>query len=126
MKLTEQSSTESKSHKDDEFAIWAVIKHSLELQGLTFGKLAKIHDVNKSNFIHIKHHPCPKFEKIVAEKLGVPAWGLWPHRYNEHHEPARISLRYHNKEFTEHRIKKMRECNQKNIGEMNHAAASGI
>ncbi len=118
MMQSNQRETESISCTDDEFAIWATIKHGLELKGITLSALAGIHNVNRTNFVHVKHQPCPKYEKIIAEQLGVPPWVLWPHRYNKDHEPARISLRYRNKEFTEHRIKKMRECNKINSGEV--------
>lgn len=74
--------------------VWAWIKHRLEIQGLNFNKLAARYDVHRTCFTGLKTKPCPKFEAILASHLGLFAWDLWPDRYDEAHNPNRVSSRY--------------------------------
>jgi Ner family transcriptional regulator len=73
---------------------WSWIKLHLELKGLTFGKLARIHGIDKTCFTKVKTHPMPKNERIIADLLGLEPWELWPDRYDPDHNPNRFSSRY--------------------------------
>jgi len=82
---------------------WEWVKYRLALSGYTFGKLAKIHGVKKTNFTNVKRVHSPKYERIIADYLNVDPWDLWPDRYDEAHNPNRISSRYQgHKTFLEH------------------------
>ena len=85
-------STYAPQKKADETWIW--IKHRLELRGLTFGKLARIHGVTKPNFTNVKRIPIPKYERIIANHIDKEPWDLWPSRYDAAQNPIRISTRY--------------------------------
>jgi Ner family transcriptional regulator len=113
---------QTKKQNKDEFYMWLNVLHSLRIRGLSFGKIAKMHGVDKSNFTRVKHQRCPKYERLISEAIGLPPWLLWPGRYDENHEPSATSLIYHKKEFIEHRIKKMRERKEK-IGKKDHDRA---
>lgn len=98
---------------------WAWIKHFLELRGLTFRKIAAKHGVDKSCFTKVKTVPMPKNERILADIVGngVEPWDLWPDRYDELHNPCRISSRYQgHKHFlnsTQNLTKRNEKDNQK-------------
>ncbi len=109
--------------KEDELSAWDLVKRSLQGRSYTLGKLAREHGVYKSNFISLKHTPCPHFEKLLADFLGLNPWELWPHRYRGDRKPAGISLRYRPVEFRAERIKKIRERKEKNVGEIEHEPA---
>lgn len=96
-----------------EFTVWSYIKYRFELQGLTFGIIARKLKVNKKNITRVKHEPCPKYERIIADYLGMQPQDLWPHRYTADHQPNRISLKYHKEEFIANR-KKKRKTNENN------------
>jgi Ner family transcriptional regulator len=88
---------------------WKWIKHRLDLQGFNFNKLASIHKVDRSCFTGVKNKPIPKYERIIADYLGVDPWELWPDRYDEAHNPARVSSRYPgHKSFVEQASKKIK------------------
>jgi Ner family transcriptional regulator len=72
--------THARLKKPDDTWIW--IKHRLELKDFTFGKLAKIYGVTKACFTGVKHRPFPKYERIIADLVGVEPWELWPERYD--------------------------------------------
>jgi len=74
--------------------VWKWIKHRLDLQGLSFNKLASTQNVDRTCFTGLKNKPIPKYERIIADYLGVDPWDLWPDRYDEAHNPNRISSRY--------------------------------
>lgn len=97
---------------------WMWIKHRLELQGLTFGKIGTIYGVDKSCFTKVKTVPIPKNERILADYVGVEPWDLWPDRYDAAHNPNRISPRYQgHKHFlnnTQNKIKRNGKDNRKN------------
>lgn len=73
---------------------WAWIKYRLALQGLSLNKLAFIHKVDRTCFTGVKRKPMPKFERILANSINRDPWELWPSRYDEAHNPNRISSRY--------------------------------
>lgn len=73
---------------------WAWIKYHLELRGLTFGKIAAKHGVDKTCFTKLKTVPMPKNERILADYLDLEPWDLWPDRYDSAHNPNRTSPRY--------------------------------
>jgi Ner family transcriptional regulator len=89
-------------------ATWAWIKHRLALQGLNFYKLASINNVHFTCFTGVKNKFCPKYERLIADYLGVEPWELWPDRYDEAHNPNRTSSRYPgHKFFLEHASKEI-------------------
>jgi Ner family transcriptional regulator len=73
---------------------WKWIKHRLDLQGFNFNKLAEIHNVHITCFTGVKNKPIPKYERLIADYLGVDPWELWPDRYDASHNPNRTSSRY--------------------------------
>jgi lambda repressor-like predicted transcriptional regulator len=74
--------------------IWEWIKYRLTLNGYTFGKLALIHKVKKTNFTNVKMVPSPKYERLIAGYIGAAPWELWPDRYDSGRNPNRVSSRY--------------------------------
>jgi len=75
--------------RDKEKEIWIWIKHRLALLDLSFIKLARIHGVKKQNIAIVKHSPYPKYERVLANSLGIDPWELWPDRYDTTHKPNR-------------------------------------
>jgi Ner family transcriptional regulator len=73
---------------------WEWIKYRLSLNGFTFGKLAILHNVKKQNFTNVKKAPSPKYERIIANHIGLQPWDLWPQRYDPANNPNRVSSRY--------------------------------
>jgi len=73
---------------------WLWIKQRLYLQESSLLKLAQNHNVKKQIFSRVKHFPIPKYERIIADAVGLDPWDLWPHRYDEEYNPNRISWRY--------------------------------
>jgi lambda repressor-like predicted transcriptional regulator len=73
---------------------WKWLKHRLDLQGLTFNELARIHNVDRTCFTGVKNKPIPKYERILADYAGCEPWTIWPDRYDATHNPNRISSRY--------------------------------
>ena len=100
---------------------WIWIKQRLSLLDSSFSKLAKLHCVTRQNFAIVKHFPYPKYETLIAEKLGLNPWDLWPERYNANHDPNRISSRYKShKHFlnnTQNKVKRNGKDNHKSISE---------
>lgn len=87
---------------------WKWIKHRLDRLGLSFNKLASMHNVHFSCFTGLKNKPCPKFERLLSDALGIDPWDLWPDRYDEAHNPNRVSSRYQgHKSFVEHASKEI-------------------
>ena len=85
---------------------WKWIKYRLDVLGLSFNKLASIYNVDRTCFTGLKRKPIPKYERIIADYLGVNPWDLWPSRYDQAHNPNRISSRYQgHKSFVEHASK---------------------
>jgi len=82
------------SKKEKEKRIWIWIKQQLSLLDSSFSKLANLHGTRKQNFAIVRHSPYPKYENIIAKKLGLQPWDLWPERYDANHNPNRISSRY--------------------------------
>jgi lambda repressor-like predicted transcriptional regulator len=102
-------------------AIWKWIKHRLAVKGFTFSELARIHGVDKSCFTGVKRLTLPKYERIIADYIGVDPWDLWPDRYDAAHNPNRISSRYQgHKHFlnnTQNEVKHNEKDNKKSISE---------
>ena len=75
MMQSDQRETESISCTDDEFAIWATIKHGLELKGITLSALAGIHNVNRTNFVSRQTSALPKIRKDHRRAVRRSALG---------------------------------------------------
>ncbi|MDQ5987988.1 MAG: hypothetical protein CSYNP_03741 [Syntrophus sp. SKADARSKE-3] len=78
---------------------WEWIKHRLGLQGITFGDLGRMYGKHKGNFLRVKANVSPKYERIIADHVGLEPWDLWPDRYDENHQPKCICVRYNRAEF---------------------------
>lgn len=88
--------------------VWLWIKSNLASQELSFSKLAIDYGVKKTNFLRVKNTPSPKYELIIASKLGLDPWDLWPDRYDIMHNPSRVSTRYpKHKKIIEHKTKEI-------------------
>lgn len=99
--------------------VWEWIKYRLSLKGYTFGKLALIHKVKKTNFTNVKRVHMPKYERLIADYIDSNPWDLWPDRYNADNQPNRISSRYpQHKYFIDH-SENINDVNKKNQGETN-------
>ena len=95
--------------------IWEWIRHRLYIQGFTFNELARIHKVDRTCFTGVKNKPIPKYERLLADYVGCDPWLLWPSRYDDAHNPNRISSRYPgHKNLLEHTHE---EINGKDEGE---------
>lgn len=58
---------------------WVVFQ--LKLRGKSLSGLAKAHGYNRSMTAMALHRPYPKFERMLAEELGLPQEQLFPERY---------------------------------------------
>ncbi len=99
--------------RQKEERIWSWIKQRLSLLDSSFSKLAKLHGVTRQNFAIVKHHPYPKYETLIAKKLGLNPLDLWPSRYDANNNPNRGRARYN----TQNRVKHNGKNNQKFISE---------
>jgi Ner family transcriptional regulator len=61
---------------------WAWIKLQLATRDSSFAKLAKLNKVARQNIAIAKHSPYPKYERLIAEEIGLHASDIWPHRYD--------------------------------------------
>lgn len=102
--------------------IWLWIRHRLALQGLSFGKLARIHNIHRSTFGQTKHRNFPKYERILADLVGQEPWDLWPERYDAAHNPIRISTRYQGHKHFLDNIQNNRKSNGKDRRRNSHEA----
>ena len=80
--------------RNKERKAWIWIKQRLAQSDSSFAKLTKLHGVKKQNIAIVKHSPYPKYERLIAESIGLDPWDLWPQRYDAAHNPNRISSRY--------------------------------
>ncbi len=59
----------------------ADIKAELEKRGLSLADLARQNGLAPSSLRNVFRARCPKYERIVADAIGVNAEELWPERY---------------------------------------------
>ncbi len=59
----------------------AWIKFQLEVRGYSLARLAREHGVSRQQPQSALHKPYPKWERIIAEVLGLEPGALWPERY---------------------------------------------
>jgi Ner family transcriptional regulator len=88
---------ENKSLNDtqkNEQMVWTWIKQRLANLGSSFAELARLHGLKTQTLVQVKHRPYPKGERQIAASIGLEPWDLWPDRYDERHNPIRISTRY--------------------------------
>jgi lambda repressor-like predicted transcriptional regulator len=81
---------------------WEWLKHHLYIQGLTFSKLARIHNVDRSCFTAVKRRCIPKYEALLARYLDLDPWIIWPDRYDANNNPSRVSSRYQGHRYLDH------------------------
>lgn len=80
--------------RNKERKTWIWIKQRLAQADSSFAKLTRLHGVKKQNIAIVKHSPYPKYERLIAESIGLDPWDLWPDRYDAAGNPNRISTRY--------------------------------
>ena len=68
--------------------IWKWIRHQLNIQGLNLNKLASLYGCHRQCFTNLKSKHCPKFEKILANILGLEPQQIWPDRYQSFVSPV--------------------------------------
>ncbi|HYW03286.1 MAG TPA: helix-turn-helix domain-containing protein [Gammaproteobacteria bacterium] len=59
----------------------AWIKFQLEIRGYSLAMLAREHGVSRQQPQAALYKPYPKWERIIAETLGLKPADLWPERY---------------------------------------------
>lgn len=67
----------------------ADIKAALEKKGWSLRRLSLFIGVNPAYVKRALHKPYPKYEKVIADTLGLPPWAIWPSRYNHLGKPNR-------------------------------------
>lgn len=72
----------------------AMVKFSLDLQGLTLQGLAKKYGVRRESIDQAFYRPCPKAEKTIATVIGKKPWEIWPERYDQNGKPNRRNRWY--------------------------------
>lgn len=59
----------------------ADVKAALEKRGLSLAELARRNGLAPSSMRNVFRAHCPKYERIVADAIGVDAVEIWPERY---------------------------------------------
>ncbi|MFZ5483525.1 MAG: helix-turn-helix domain-containing protein [Pseudomonadota bacterium] len=65
----------------------ADILAALRKAGWTLAALGELHGVGRATMSHTFTRSYPANEKRIAEAIGVPAWEIWPSRWNEDGTP---------------------------------------
>lgn len=65
----------------------ADVKAALEKKGWTFMSLSREFGYKGDPIRNCLHYPAPKYERIVAEKIGVAVQAIWPSRYHADGSP---------------------------------------
>lgn len=65
------------------------IKFALHCKGTTLDTLAREHGVTRQTPQAALRVPCPMWERIIADALGIPPQTLWPERYGPDGKPNR-------------------------------------
>jgi Ner family transcriptional regulator len=65
------------------------IKYQLAIRGHTLSTLAKQHNRTRQQPQAALRKPYPKWERIIADALGIESHHLWPERYDADGAPAR-------------------------------------
>ena len=65
------------------------IKYALHCKGLTIEALARAHGADRRCVGQCLKSPLPKWERIIADALGVRPEQLWPERYGPDGKPNR-------------------------------------
>ncbi len=67
----------------------AWIKYRLNIAGYTLSSLAREIGVSRHAPKLALDRPYPRMERVIAEKIGLPAHKIWTERYNEDGLPNR-------------------------------------
>jgi len=70
------------------------IKYQLRLKGYSLRGLGREYGYSGDNAIAALKRPYPKWERIIAEKLGLLPHELWSERYDPDGRPNRHSYLY--------------------------------
>lgn len=65
------------------------IKYALHCRGITLDALAREHGVTRQTPQAALRVPIPKWERIIADALGIEPHTLWPERYGPDGQPNR-------------------------------------
>jgi len=60
----------------------ADVKAALEKKGWTFCSLSASLGYKRDAIRNCLHVPSPKYERIVADTIGIPVQTIWPSRYH--------------------------------------------
>jgi Ner family transcriptional regulator len=67
---------------EDEYSRRQWIRYQLALRGYSLARLAREHGVSRQQPQAALAKPYPKWERIIAETLGLEPNALWPERYD--------------------------------------------
>jgi len=73
---------------------WEWIKYQLRLKGYSLRRLGKEYGVTHGAVDAVSNQHLPKWERIVADKIGLLPQEIWPERYDKNGLPIRHSSRY--------------------------------
>lgn len=69
----------------------AYIIAELRLRGWSLRKLSAAHGLGPTRLSDVFRQSFPKGEAIIAEVLGIPAFTLWPSRYNKQSGEGKVA-----------------------------------
>jgi Ner family transcriptional regulator len=72
--------------------------------GTNLQKLSRVNDLGRTTLNKALHGSCPKYERIIAEHLGLHPKTIWPSRYHEDGTSKRRGERGIKKETNEYYI----------------------
>ena len=82
---------------------WEWIKFQLRLKGYSLRRLGKEYGVSSNAVDAVSSQHLPKWERIIADKIGLQPQEIWPERYGKDGLPIRHSSRYPRKDSTSRR-----------------------
>ncbi|MBI2801285.1 MAG: helix-turn-helix domain-containing protein [Gammaproteobacteria bacterium] len=65
------------------------VVYELRLVGWTLRKLSSAHGYAPDVVKKALYGPYPNCEQIIADKLSLKPWLIWPSRYDHNHQPIR-------------------------------------
>lgn len=57
------------------------IKYQLRIHGSSFSAIARDHGVTRQAVQLVTYQPSPKWEEVIAKKIGKKPRQIWPERY---------------------------------------------
>jgi len=62
---------------------WEWVKYQLRFHKTSISALAREHKVCRQAVQVVSNRPSPKWEAIIARKIGIKARIIWPERYSK-------------------------------------------